>query len=113
MRGIPVVDAPVHATRHEQHNSQSFIARHGARLVVESPAEDLPDVLFLKISLHRLRRLVEDLAVANRTPQLDVLRMCPDQRQSRTGRLSSKQLESRNVSRIPDLLRKQTTAACR
>ena len=90
VRGLPAIDAPVHAAGREQNDPQGFVARDAARFVVESPAEDLPDVFIHQIALHRLRRLVEDLAVTNRAPQLDVLGMSPDQRASGAGRLSAK-----------------------
>src|SRR3982751_610604 len=83
VRGLPIVDAPANSPWRQQGDAKSFISGHAAGLVVESPAENLADVLFFQVALHGLRRLIENLAVANRTPQLDVLRMRPDQRASR------------------------------
>ena len=106
--GLPVVDTPVHAPRRQQHDAQSLVARNAARLVVEPPAEDLPHMFLDQIALHGLRRLIEDLAVANRAAQLDVFRMRPHQRTSRAGGLAAKKFQRRNVGRIPDLFGKQT-----
>src|SRR5438128_2032256 len=50
-----------------------------------------------EVPLDRLRRLIEDAAVCDGATQLDVLRVRPHQRSSRSGRLAEKQLADRNV----------------
>src|SRR5437588_4753943 len=103
----PVIDAPVNPRRGEQNDTEGFVARDAARLIVESPAKDLADVFVHQISLHGLRGLVEDLAIADRTPEFDVFRMAPDQGASRAGGFSAEQFKRWNVGAVPDLLGQQ------
>src|SRR5579862_5470401 len=65
------------------------------------------------ITLDGLRRLVENLAITNRPPQFDVLRMSPDQWTGRAGWLAAKQFEGGNIGRVPYLLGQQTALSRR
>src|SRR5216684_5783675 len=106
---LPAVDAPVHQRWIEQHDAQLLVARQRTALVVEPPAKDLPCGLLDQITLHGLRRLVKNLSVAQRTPQLHVLGMSPYQRTSRAGRLAAEKFHVRDIVGIPDLLGEQAT----
>src|SRR6516162_8796103 len=65
MRRLPVVDAPVDAPRHQQHDPQRLIARDAAGLVIESPSEKLSNWLLFQVPLHGLRRLIKNPAVTD------------------------------------------------
>src|SRR5579862_1952064 len=82
MRGVPVIDTPMHERGRKKVQAQRLMARDGAGLVIQSPSEVLPPMLIDHITFHGLRRLIEDFAITNRPPQLDVLRMSPDERAS-------------------------------
>src|SRR5579863_2692921 len=109
VRGLPIVDAPMHASGRKHHDTKGLIARNTSGLVIESPAKDLPHMLFLQVALHGLRRLIENLSIVNRASQLDVLRVRPHQRTCGSGGLSAKQFEGWNIRGIPNLLGKQAT----
>src|SRR5690348_9022326 len=95
MGGLPIVDAPMHQGRREQHDAQRFVPWDASGLVVESPAENLACVFLVQIALNGLRGLVEDSSVADGTAELNVLRVRPDEWACRTGRLAAEQLERR------------------
>ena len=82
--GLPMVEAPTHHGRFHHQNSQLFPAGHRARLIVEAPVEVCRGYFIHQVSFHRLRRLIEDSAVGERPPQLDVFRVRPHQRARRT-----------------------------
>ena len=100
----------MHSPGSEQNDAQRFVSGDAASFVVESPAEDLADMFIDKISLHGLRRLVEDLVVANRAAKLYVFCVGPDQRAGGAGGLAAEKFERRNVCGVPDLFGKE--AAC-
>src|SRR5580700_1152318 len=104
---LPAVDAPVHQRWSEQHKAQLFIAGHGAGLVVEPPAENLPYGFLHQVALYGLRRLVENPPVAQGTPQLHILGMSPNQWTSRTRGLAAEKLQRWNIVAVPDLLGEQ------
>ena len=95
----------------EQHDAQLFIARQGAALVIEPPAENLPRGFLHQIALYGLRGLIENSAVAQRAAKFDVFGMRPDERASRAGRLAAKQLESGNIGGVPNLFWKRAAVA--
>src|SRR5579872_3696435 len=80
MRGLPAVVTPMHDCRRLSSYAQGFSRGHNAAFIVESPLPVNCFALFDTITLHRLRRLVKNLAIFQRAHQLDVLRMCPHQR---------------------------------
>lgn len=71
--GLPIIDAPMHASGREHHDTKGLIARNTSGLVIESPAKDLPHMFLLQVALHGLRRLIENFSIMNRASQLDVL----------------------------------------
>src|SRR5258706_14715630 len=101
----------MHQRRSQQYDAQFLVSRDGSGLVVESPSKDLPRWFFDQIALYRLRRLVENLAIAQRAAQLYIFGMCPNQRTGRTGWLTPEKFQVGDVVGIPDLLGKQATIA--
>lgn len=79
LRGLPAIDAPMHASGREEGDAKGLIARYGTDLVVEPPAEMLARVFLNQISLNGLWRLVKDFVVVNRASELDVFRVSPDE----------------------------------
>ncbi len=80
VRGPPVVIAPMHQRRSQQRDSQVLSPRHSAAFIVEPPFEVSGPPLLHLIALHRLRRLIKNLAILQGSDQLDVLGVRPDQR---------------------------------
>src|SRR5258708_15660713 len=103
MRGLPSVAAPMNGCVGLNCNAQSLSRWHAAALVVEAPLPVHRPALLHAVTLHGLRRLIENLAVFERTHQLDVLRMRPHQRARRTGGFAEKKFARGDVGGVPDL----------
>ena len=106
MSGLPVVDTPVHAGRIEKIQAQRLVAGNRAWLVVETPAKMLSPMFFDDVALVGLRGLIEDLAIANRSAQLDVFGVRPDERTSGARGLAAEKFQRWKVGCIPNLFGK-------
>src|ERR1700722_14032299 len=111
VHGRPAVHAPVHSPGIEQDDAERFISEDAAGFVVESPAENLTDMFIDQITLDRLRRLVEDLVVANRTAKFYVFGVGPHQWAGGASGLSAEKFERGNVGSIPDLFGKEAAVS--
>ena len=67
--------------------------------------------LSTQITLHGLRRLVKDFAVANGAAQLDVFRVRPHQGTGGARGLAAEEFQRGNVGRVPNLFGKQAAVA--
>src|SRR5580765_1884931 len=43
---VPLIDTPVDPSGRKQHDAKGFVARHAPRFLIESPSENLSDMLF-------------------------------------------------------------------
>src|SRR6266700_756022 len=93
---LPAIAAPMDHRRRLHRNAQCFSGRHNSALVVEPPFPETGLAFLYPVALYGLRRLIENLAVPQRTDQLDVLRMRPHQRTSRPRRLAQEKLTLSN-----------------
>src|SRR5688572_1206285 len=107
----PAIDAPMHNRGRERLDPERPARRHGADLVIETPDDKGRCDLVYEVAFDGLRWPVEDLAVAQRSTQFDVLGMCPDERHRGPGRMADGQLPVRNVGAVPHLLRQETALA--
>src|SRR5579864_62698 len=98
----------MHHCRSQQGYSKHFAAGNGPAFIVESPAPVNRLAAFLYIALYRLWSLIEDLAVFQRTHELDVLGVRPDQGTSGSRGLAEEKFALRNIGIVPDLLRLQS-----
>jgi len=101
----------VHQRGIEQLDAQLLVARKRSGLVINPPARELPRGFLDLVALYRLRRLVEDLSVAQGTAQLDVFGMGPDQRAGGASGFAAEEFKAGQVVVIPDLFRKQAAGA--
>src|SRR5690348_14475030 len=84
VRGPPIVVAPVHKRGREQSDAKALSGGSRAAFVVVPPFAVFGGALFDLISLDRLRGLIKDFSVFEGAHELDVLRMRPHQRTSRS-----------------------------
>src|SRR5580698_2056838 len=105
VRGLPAIKAPMHHCRSVEHKPQVLTRFHGSTLVVEAPSPIGRFPFLDLVAMHWLRRLVEDFAVAKRTPQLDVFRVRPHQGTSGARAFAGKQFLLRQIRSIPNLFR--------
>src|SRR4051794_22296660 len=89
---LPPVEAPAHLRPLRQLDPQDLPGRERADLVVEAPDPERRYRLALDVALDPLWGQIEHLAVAQRAQQLDVLRMCPDQRHGAARRPAAEEL---------------------
>jgi hypothetical protein len=111
MHGPPAIHALMHDGGGVCLDAKRGLGRHRAHLVVETPDDAIRGGLVDEVPLHRLRWSVEHVPVLQRSTELEVLPMGPDERPRGARCVAEVQFALGKIGGVPDLFRQEPALA--